>query len=82
MGVVVNKNHKARHRVVTRWLELEEAATAKSKAPAVTLPDFTNPIEAARAWIVAMEKERQAAAKLLEVQPMVDGYSTFLARWG
>lgn len=38
-------------RIVDRWQELEAARAA----PAVVLPDFTNPAIAARAWADAME---------------------------
>lgn len=38
-------------RIVDRWQDLE----AKQAAPAFTLPDFTNPASAARAWAVQYE---------------------------
>lgn len=40
-----------RSRIIDRWMELEEAAKAPVRAaPAVALPDFTNPVITARAW--------------------------------
>ncbi len=39
-------------RVVDRWQELE----AQVAAPAVSLPNFNNPAEAARAWALAYEQ--------------------------
>lgn len=50
---------KARMAIIKRWQELED----QSKKNAIVLPDFTNPAEAARAWIVAYE-EKQAAIAL------------------
>ncbi|QTD44213.1 Rha family transcriptional regulator [Ottowia testudinis] len=47
LTLVAGYNVRMRHRIVTRWMELESQA-AKPQAP--TLPDFTNPAEAARAW--------------------------------
>lgn len=41
----------ARHRVIARWHKLE----AERAKPAFTLPDFTNPAAAARAWADAIE---------------------------
>ncbi len=68
-------------RVVDRWQELEEAA-AKSKAPAVTLPDFTDPIAAARAWIAAMEQAKEVTEKLIEAQPKVEAFDHFMETEG
>ncbi|MAR73779.1 MULTISPECIES: phage antirepressor KilAC domain-containing protein [unclassified Halomonas] len=54
-------------RLVDRWQELEQ------QAKAIALPDFTDPIAAARAWADAKEgqlraeKEAQEKAKALEV---------------
>lgn len=43
-----------RHRIVMRWLELE--AQKPTSMPA--LPDFTDPVAAARAWADAMERQQ------------------------
>lgn len=51
--------------VVDRWQELEQAGR-----PA--LPDFSNPVEAARAWADAKEAEQKALEKLEEARPAVE----------
>jgi phage antirepressor YoqD-like protein len=47
----------ARMRVIKRWQELEARQTT-----AIALPDFTDPVAAARAWADAKEAERTAQA--------------------
>jgi len=47
-----------RHRIMVRWQALEDAA-AKS---VLKLPDFTDPVAAARAWADAKEGEQKALA--------------------
>lgn len=44
------------------------------KAPA--LPDFTNPVIAARAWADELEKKQLAEAKVAELAPKADFYDT------
>lgn len=57
-------------RLVDRWQYLEERASG--------LPDFNDPIAAARAWIAAKERE-QAVVKALEAAaPKVEGYDFFI----
>lgn len=52
-----------RIRINRRWQELE---TQQSQ---VNLPDFTNPVQAARAWADAMERQQLAIAQVAELQP-------------
>ena len=52
-------------RLVDRWQELEQAAK-------LVLPDFSNPVEAARAWADAKEAEQKALEKLEEARPAVE----------
>lgn len=52
-------------KLVDRWQELEQ-----SGRPA--LPDFSNPVEAARAWADAKEAEQKALEKLEEARPAVE----------
>ena len=49
--------------VIDRWQELE----AQNNAPA--LPNFADPVQAARAWADAMERQQQAIAQVAELQP-------------
>jgi len=60
-----------RHRIVKRWQELEARNTP------VALPDFTDPVAAARAWADATEQKVKAEAALALAAPkveMVDRY--------
>lgn len=50
-------------RIVDRWLELESAQSA--------LPNFSDPVAAARAWADAKESEQKALASLQEAQPKI-----------
>lgn len=59
-----------RRRVVARWQELEAQVV-----PA--LPNFADPVAAARAWADAKEGEQRAAAQLAQAAPMVE----FVARY-
>lgn len=63
-------------RLVDRWQELE----AKEQKNQIVLPNFTDPIEAATAWI-EQYKEKQVALKQLEVaKPKVEFVDTFVDR--
>lgn len=60
-----------RHRIVKRWQELEARNTP------VALPDFADPVAAARAWADATESKIKAEAALALAAPkveMVDRY--------
>lgn len=59
-------------RLVDRWQELEEAA----RRPA--LPDFANPVAAARAWADEVEAKQIAVAALEEAKPRLEAYDHFL----
>ncbi|MCK6157221.1 phage regulatory protein/antirepressor Ant [Moraxella osloensis] len=52
-----------RIRINRRWQELE----TQNNAPA--LPNFADPVQAARAWADAMELQQQAIAQVAELQP-------------
>jgi phage antirepressor YoqD-like protein len=81
-------NDEARAKLVIRWEELE-----RKNASVTTLPDFTNPAEAARAWAEQFEQrqieskradeaESQVLALTQEIetmQPKVSYYDTILA---
>ena len=53
--------------VVDRWQELESAA----QEPAVVLPDFSDPVAAARAWADAKESEQVALLQIEQNKPKV-----------
>lgn len=83
-------NDEARAKLVLRWEELEKKERSNITT---TLPDFTNPAEAARAWAEqfeqkqieskrAEEAEQQVLALTQEIetmQPKVSYYDTILA---
>lgn len=62
----------ARMKVVKRWQELEAQA-------APTLPDFSNPVAAARAWADAKESELRAAEALALAAPKAEFVDRFVA---
>ena len=51
-------------RIVDRWQELESAKPA--------LPDFTDPVAAARAWADAKESEQKALVQLEAAKPAIE----------
>ncbi|WP_319567531.1 Rha family transcriptional regulator [Cohaesibacter marisflavi] len=57
-----------RHRIVTRWLELEE----EKQSTALALPDFSNPAAAARAWADEVEAKEKAQALVTYAQEVVE----------
>lgn len=63
-------------RLVDRWQELEEAA----KVPA--LPNFADPVAAARAWADQMERATTAEAKVIEYAPKAEAYDILDASEG
>lgn len=50
-------NDEARAKLVLRWEELEK----KNRKKQISLPDFSNPAEAARAWAAEYEQKQQLA---------------------
>lgn len=65
-----------RHRVVKRWQELEAR-----NAPA-TLPDFADPVAAARAWADATESKFKAEAALALAAPKVEFVDRYVVATG
>ncbi|MBA2057349.1 phage antirepressor KilAC domain-containing protein [Psychrobacter cryohalolentis] len=59
-----------RIRINRRWSELEEQFSQSS--PVVALPDFTNPVEAARAFADQYEAKQIAQEQLAIAQPKAD----------
>lgn len=59
-------------RLVDRWQELE------SKAAKPAIPDFSDPVAAARAWADAKEAELKAIAQLEQAKPAVQFVEKFV----
>lgn len=66
MTLITGYNVPLRHAVVTRWAQLEQGTPAKA---APELPDFSDPVAAARAWANAKEAEQLAKCELQQVKP-------------
>ena len=63
LTIISGYNILLRKRIIDRWQELE----AQNNAPA--LPNFNDPVAAARAWADAVEKQQVAIAQVAELQP-------------
>ena len=82
-------NDEARAKLILRWEELEQ----KERTSMTTLPNFSNPAEAARAWAeqyeqkmieqkradVAEQQVLQLTSEIESMQPKVSYYDTILA---
>lgn len=62
--------------VVDRWQDLE----AQVSQPVIALPDFTNPVTAARAWADELEAKQVAQEQLAIAQPKIDHYNAVVDR--
>lgn len=60
-------NDEARAKLVIRWEQLEQ----KERTSITTLPDFTNPAEAARAWAEQFEQKQIANKRAEEAEQQV-----------
>lgn len=60
-----------RAKIVDRWQELEN----KNK---ISLPDFSNPAEAARAWAIEYEEKQRALALVEEQKPKVKAFDSLI----
>lgn len=65
IDLVTGYNRNLRVRINRRWAELE----AKESSPVINLPDFTNPVEAARAFADQYEAKQIAQEQLAIAQP-------------
>jgi phage regulator Rha-like protein len=70
LNLVANLSPEFTARVIDRWQELENAAPA--------LPNFSDEIEAAQAWIEAKKGERKAQLALEEAAPKIESYEHFI----
>lgn len=71
LDLLTGYSRPMRIRVNLRWAELEERAASQS-SPVVALPDFTNPVEAARAFADQYEAKQIAQEQLAIAQPKAD----------
>ncbi|MDX5592595.1 Rha family transcriptional regulator [Pseudovibrio sp. SPO723] len=85
MNVLLGYSVELRDRVITEVYRLKEENARLKAKPAFELPDFTNPVEAARAWADAVEQKNtaekvaSATTKALEAaQPAIVASETFL----
>lgn len=65
-------------RVRDYFLECERRACQ----PVITLPDFTNPVTAARAWADELEAKQVVQAQLTIAQPKINHYDNVVERAG
>lgn len=59
-----------RAKIINRWEELE----VKEKSTAVSLPDFSNPAEAARAWAKEYEEKQTLLISNEQMKPKAEFY--------
>ena len=64
--------------VIDRWQALE----ANANSPAIALPDFTNPVTAARAWADELEAKQVVQAQLSIAPPQINHYDNVVERAG
>lgn len=68
---MVERNEKGRQ-ARQYFIEMEKVAKKQIQESRITLPDFTNPAESARAWAEEYEKRELAEQKLIEAQPKIE----------
>lgn len=61
--------------LVDRWIELEKQVAAPQ------LPNFNNPVEAARAWANEVEQKQAIEYKLEQAAPKINHYDTVVDRY-
>ena len=75
MGFTGAKARAMKIAYITRFNEMEE----ELRNPSTRLPNFNNPVEAARAWADAKEAELLAQSKVIELTPKADNYDNVVA---
>ena len=68
---MVERNEKGRQ-ARQYFIKMERVAKRQIQESRISLPDFTNPAESARAWAEEYEKRELAEQKLIEAQPKVE----------
>lgn len=76
--IVSGYNVLLRKRIVERWQELE----ANANQPAIALPDFTSPADAAIAWAAQYKATEEAQAQLAAAQPKITALQTISSAKG
>lgn len=79
MTLITGYNVPLRHAVVKRWAQLEQGQLAQA---APQLPDFSDPVAAARAWANAKEAEQLAKCELLQVKPQAQALARLAGEGG
>ncbi|MGP7732955.1 phage antirepressor KilAC domain-containing protein [Oceanimonas smirnovii] len=77
--LVTGYDVKRRAAVIKRWFDLE---TGASTPMAQALPNFANPVEAARAWADAKEAEQKALQQAEQARPAVEFVSRYVDATG
>lgn len=72
MVVISGYRDEVRARIIDRWMEMERALAAQAASKSVALPNFSDPVAAARAWADAKESERALQVKLEEAAPKLE----------
>ncbi|MDT8894213.1 phage regulatory protein/antirepressor Ant [Halomonas sp. I1] len=73
--LVTGYDVKRRAAVIRRWYDLE---SGNAQPAATALPDFNNPVEAARAWADAKEAEQRAVEQAEAAKPAVEFVGRFV----
>jgi prophage antirepressor-like protein len=78
---LVLRSRKPEAKAFKRWITHEVLPSIRKTGGygQTTLPNFNNPVEAARAWADAKEAEMLAQAKVVELAPKADTYDNVVA---
>lgn len=78
---LVLRSRKPEAKAFKRWIIHEVLPSIRKTGGygQTTLPNFNNPVEAARAWADAKEAEMLAQAKVVELAPKADTYDNVVA---
>lgn len=83
MGYTGEKAMKFKEAYIARFNEME-AELAQRRVPddptALGLPDFRNPVEAAKAWALAIEEKREVEGRLAIAEPKAAVYDEVVKR--